>query len=142
MSHYWNDPEATAEVMQGGWFHTGDVGHIDGDGNFHVVDRTKDVIISGSENIYPAEVEIPLDECADIVEAAVVARADARWGEVAVACVVRRAGSAITKEDVLALFDGRLAKYKHPRDVIFMDALPRNVMGKTLKFELREMVKR
>ncbi len=142
MTGYWNDPEATAEVMRDGWFHTGDVGHVDTDGNFHVVDRTKDVIISGSENIYPAELEIPLDACPDIAEAAVVGRPDARWGEVPVACVVRRKGSAITKRDVLALFDGRLAGYKHPRDVVFMDALPRNVMGKILKYELREAIKR
>ncbi len=142
MTGYWNDPEATAEVMRDGWFHTGDVGYVDSAGNFHVVDRTKDVIISGSENIYPAEVEIPLDECPDIAEAAIVARPDARWGEVPVACVVRREGSAITKDDVLALYRGRLARYKHPHDVIFMEELPRNVMGKILKFELRETVKR
>jgi fatty-acyl-CoA synthase len=142
MTGYWNDAAATAEVMRDGWFHTGDVGHTDDDGNFHVVDRTKDVIISGSENLYPAELEIPLDECPDIVEAAVVARPDQRWGEVAVACIVRRAGSTIAKDDVLALYRGRLAKYKHPRDVVFMDALPRNVMGKILKYELRETVRR
>jgi fatty-acyl-CoA synthase len=140
MTEYWDDPDATAEVLRDGWFHTGDVGHTDGDGNFYVVDRTKDVIISGSENIYPAEVEIPLDECPDIVEAAVVARPDPRWGEVPVACVVRRDGSAITKDDVLALYRGRLARYKHPHDVIFMSALPRNVMGKILKFELRASI--
>ncbi len=142
MTGYWNDADATAEVMRDGWFHTGDVGHTDEDGNFHVVDRTKDVIISGSENVYPAELEIPLDACPDIVEAAVVARPDARWGEVPVACVVRREDSMITKEQVLALYGGRLAKYKHPRDVVFMDALPRNVMGKILKYQLRETVGR
>ncbi len=142
MTGYWNDPEATAEVMRDGWFHTGDVGHTDAEGNFHVVDRTTDVIISGSENVYPAEVEIPLHECPDIVEAAVVARPDRRWGEVPVACVVRRAGSAITRDDVLGLYRGRLARFKHPQDVIFMAALPRNVMGKILKYRLREAVKR
>ena len=140
MTGYWNDAEATAEVLRDGWFYTGDVGYIDDDGSFHVVDRTKDVIISGSENIYPAELEIPLDECPDIVEAAVVARPDPRWGEVPVACVVRREGSAITKEQVLALYSGRIATYKHPHDVVFMDSLPRNVMGKILKYELRKAV--
>ncbi len=142
MTGYWKNPEATAEVIRDGWFYTGDVGHTDKDGNFHVVDRTKDVIISGSENIYPAELEIPLDACADIAEAAVVSRPDARWGEVPVACVVRREGSVITKDQVLALYSDRLAKYKHPHDVVFMAALPRNVMGKILKFELRAAVER
>lgn len=143
MIGYWNDPRATAEVLDAeGWFRTGDVGHRDAGGNYYVDDRTRDVIISGSENIYPAEVEIVLDECADIAEAAVVARPDARWGEVPVACVVRRAGGAITKEEVLALYLGRLARYKRPRDVIFMEALPRNAIGKVLKYELREIVSR
>ncbi len=137
MAGYWNDADATAEVMRDGWFYTGDVGYAEEDGNFHIVGRTKDVIISGSENIYPSELEIPLDECPDIAEAAVVGRSDARWGEVPVACVVRRKGSAITKDQVLALYNCRLAKYKHPHDVFFMDSLPQNVMGKILKFELR-----
>lgn len=139
MTGYWNNRRATAEVLDAdGWFRTGDIGHRDADGYYYVDDRTKDVIISGSENIYPAEVELVLDECADIVEAAVVARPDDRWGEVPVACVVRREGSALTREDVLRLYEGRLARYKHPHDVIFMAALPRNVMGKILKYELRE----
>ena len=142
MIGYWNDPVATAEVLdEDGWFRTGDIGHKDEDGNYFVDDRTKDVIISGSENIYPAEVEIVLDECPELVEAAVVARADEKWGEVPVACVVRRDGSAITKGDVLALYEGRLARYKHPHDVIFMDTLPRNVMGKILKYALRDLIK-
>ena len=142
MREYWNDLQATAEALKDGWLHTGDVGHMDDDGNFHIDDRIKDVIVSGSENIYPAEVEIPLDECPDIAEAAVVARPDARWGEVAVACVVPRPGVEMTRDDILALFEGRIARFKHPSDVVFMDALPRNAMGKTLKHELREKVKR
>ena len=142
MIGYWNDPAATAEVLdEDGWFRTGDIGHKDEDGNYHVDDRTKDVIISGSENIYPAEVEFVLDECADLVEAAVVARADEKWGEVPVACVVRREGSEITRDEVLALYEGRLARYKHPHDVIFMESLPRNVMGKILKYALRDLVR-
>ena len=141
LREYWNDPQATKEALQDGWLHTGDVGHTDDDGNFHIDDRIKDVIISGSENIYPAEVEIPLDECPDIAEAAVVARPDARWGEVAVACVVLRRGVEMSGEDILGLFEGRIARFKHPRDVVFMDALPRNAVGKILKHELREHVK-
>jgi fatty-acyl-CoA synthase len=140
MSGYWRDPDATAAVLKDGWFWTGDAGHTDADGNFYVDDRIKDVIISGSENIYPAEVELVLDECPEIAESAVVARADARWGEVPVACVARKSGSAITREEVLKLYQGRLARFKHPHDVVFMQRLPRNVMGKILKFELRAMI--
>lgn len=141
MREYWNDPAATADVLKDGWFHTGDIGHIDGRGLFYVDDRVKDVIISGSENIYPAELEIVLDRCADIAEAAVIGRADRKWGEVAVAVVVPREGTDLSREAVLGLFDGQLARFKHPRDVIFRESLPRNVMGKVLKFELREMVR-
>ena len=141
MKEYWNDPAATAEVLRDGWFHTGDIGHIDADGLFYVDDRVKDVIISGSENIYPAELEMVLDRCGDIAEAAVVGRPDDKWGEVPVAVIVPAAGASLSKEDVLNLFDGALARFKHPRDVVvFMETLPRNVMGKVLKFELRDMV--
>lgn len=140
MVGYWNDPESTAEVLKDGWFHTGDIGHIDEQGLFFVDDRVKDVIISGSENIYPAELEMVLDRCDEIAEAAVVGRSDDKWGEVPVAVVVLGSDSKMTRDGVLGLFDGELARFKHPRDVIFQDALPRNVMGKVLKFELRDMV--
>ncbi len=141
LREYWNDDDATAEVLKEGWFHTGDIGHIDERGLFYVDDRVKDVIISGSENIYPAELEMVLDGCADIAESAVVGRADQRWGEVPVAVVVLRDGADLSREDVLAMFDGTLARFKHPHDVVFRDSLPRNVMGKVLKYELREMVR-
>ncbi len=134
---YWHDPETTAAAFAGDWFRTGDVGHRDEDGFYWVDDRKKDVIISGGENIYPAEIENVLLGCDAIQEAAVVARADERWGEVAVAFVVPRPGAQLTIEQVLELFDGRLARYKHPRQVVLSDALPRNVMGKVLKHELR-----
>jgi fatty-acyl-CoA synthase len=140
MSGYWNDPEASEEVLKDGWFHTGDIGHVDAQGLFYVDDRVKDVIISGSENIYPAELEMILDQCDEITECAVIGRVDEQWGEAAVAIVVPGQGSNLTREAVLELFDGELARFKHPRDVIFVDALPRNVMGKVLKFELRDMV--
>ena len=135
MTGYWNDPEATSEAIVDGWFRTGDVGHTDEGGNFYVDDRIKDVIISGSENVYPAELEAVLDGCPRIAEAAVVAAADAKWGEVPVAFAVRR--GPIAESEALALFNGRLARYKHPREVRFVDALPRNAMGKVLKYELR-----
>lgn len=137
MTGYWNDPEATAEALEDGWFRTGDVGHVDAEGRYHVDDRLKDVIISGSENIYPAELERVLDECGDIAEAAVVGRPDGRWGEVPVAVVVPAPGAALEPEAVLALFEGRLARFKRPRDVVVAESLPRNAMGKVLKFELR-----
>ena len=140
MTEYWNDSDATADALRDGWFHTGDIGHVDADGLFYVDDRVKDVIISGSENIYPAELEMVLDECADIAEAAVVGRPDEKWGEVPVAVIVAAAGSRPTRAGVIDLFQGRIARYKHPRDVVFVEALPRNVMGKVLKFELRKMV--
>jgi fatty-acyl-CoA synthase len=137
ISGYWNDPEATARAFTDGWFHTGDIGHRDGEGHFYVDDRKTDVVISGGENIYPAELEAVLAESPDIAEAAVVGRADARWGEVPVACVVPRPGAAVTREDVIALFRDRIARYKHPRDVVFLEALPRTALGKIQKFELR-----
>ncbi len=140
MTEYWNDPEASAEALRGGWFHTGDIGHTDERGLYYVDDRVKDMIISGSENIYPAELEMVLDGCPGIAQAAVVGRPDERWGEVAVAVVVPKSGVSLSREAVLALFEGQLARFKHPRDVIFLDDLPRNVMGKVLKFELRELV--
>lgn len=141
MREYWNDPEGTAEVLRDGWFHTGDIGHIDGEALFYVDDRVKDVIISGSENIYPAELEMVLDRCEEIAEAAVIGRQDEKWGEVPVAVVVPNAGVDLSREVVLGLFEGELARFKHPHDVIFMETLPRNVMGKVLKFELRDMVR-
>jgi fatty-acyl-CoA synthase len=134
---YWNDPAATAEAFTDGWFHTGDIGHQDADGHFYIDDRKTDVVISGGENIYPAELEAILAECPDIADAAVIGRPDARWGEVPVACVVPRAGARLGPADVLALFRDRLARFKHPRDVVFLDALPRTALGKIQKFELR-----
>ena len=134
---YWNDPAATAEAFAAGWFRTGDVGHRDEEGFFYVDDRMKDVVISGGENIYPAELENVLAECEAILEAAVVGRTDERWGEVAVAFVVAKPGSGLTVDRVMRLFDGRLARFKHPREVVFLERLPRNVMGKVLKYGLR-----
>jgi fatty-acyl-CoA synthase len=135
---YWGDPAATADAYTDGWFHTGDIGHQDSEGYFYVDDRKTDVVISGGENVYPAELERVLAECPDIAEAAVVSRPDPRWGEVPVACVVARPGARLTRDGVLALFRDRLARFKHPRDVVFLDALPRTALGKVQKFELRQ----
>lgn len=141
MREYWNNPAATAEALKDGWFATGDVGHRDEQGNFYIDERKGDVIISGSENIYPAELEAVLHAAPAVADAAVVARPHARWGEVPVAVVVRRAGAELTRDAVLALFAGRLARFKHPDEVIFVDELPKNAMGKVLKYRLRAMVR-
>ena len=138
MIGYWQDPEATRAAIHEGWYRTGDIGRQDAEGFYWVDERKKDMIISGGENIYPAELEAVLDECPDLAESAVIARADPRWGEVPVAVVARRPGAGIEEGDVRRLFDGRLARFKHPHAVVFVDALPRNVMGKVLRYRLRE----
>jgi fatty-acyl-CoA synthase len=137
-SGYWNDLGATAAAVDAeGWFRTGDIGVRADDGHLTILDRSKDMIISGGENIYPAELEQVLAECPDIVEATVVGRPDERWGESPTAVVVRRPGVDLSADHVLALFVERLARYKHPRHVVFVESLPRNVMGKVLKHEVR-----
>jgi acyl-CoA synthetase (AMP-forming)/AMP-acid ligase II len=132
---YWRDPDATAKAFEGGWFHTGDVGVRDEDGYLWIVDRLKDMIISGGENIAGSEVERVLYEHPAVVEAAVVGRPDERWGEVPVAFVVLR--SATTEAELLEHCRSQLAKYKVPKAVTVLDALPRNPSGKVLKRELR-----
>jgi acyl-CoA synthetase (AMP-forming)/AMP-acid ligase II len=134
---YWNDPKATAGAFADGWLRTGDIGHRDAEGFYYVDDRLKDMVIAGGENIYPAEIENVLGGCPAIREAAVVGRPDERWGEVPIAYVVAKPGTSLTCEDVMALFEGRLARFKHPREIVFLDSLPRNAMGKVLKYELR-----
>jgi fatty-acyl-CoA synthase len=143
MAGYWNNPEATAEAFAGGWFHSGDLVRQDDEGYIWVVDRKKDMIISGGENIYCAEVENVLAAHPDIAEAAVIGRADDKWGEVPVAVVALRSSLRAADAAPLALaeLDGflteRLARYKHPRALEIVDALPRNPAGKVLKTELR-----
>ncbi|WP_373139274.1 fatty-acid--CoA ligase FadD5 [Mycobacterium marinum] len=136
MSGYWNNPEATAEAFAGGWFHSGDLVRMDEDGYVWVVDRKKDMIISGGENVYCAEVENVLAGHPSIVEVAVIGRADEKWGEVPIAV------AAVTKdhlriEDLGEYLTERLARYKHPKALEIVDALPRNPSGKVLKTELR-----
>jgi acyl-CoA synthetase (AMP-forming)/AMP-acid ligase II len=135
---YWKDPEATATALRGGWFHTGDVGYLDEEGFLYIIDRKKDMIISGGENIASPEVERVLYEHAGVLEAAVVGRPDVRWGEVPVAFVVRRPGADVTDEELRAFCRARLARFKVPRVVQFIDALPRNPSGKVLKRVLRD----
>lgn len=136
MSGYWNNPEATAEAFAGGWFHSGDLVRMDEDGYVWVVDRKKDMIISGGENIYCAEVENVLASHPDIVEVAVIGRAHEKWGEVPIA-VAAVANDNLALEDLDEFLTERLARYKHPKALEIVDALPRNPAGKVLKTELR-----
>jgi fatty-acyl-CoA synthase len=126
---YWNAPSVSANTFRDGWFHSGDVASADERGWLWFNDRIKNVIISGGENIYPAELERVLREIPGVVEAAVVARPDVKWGAVPVAVVVRE-GRSPDRAAILKAFDGRLARFKHPKDVLFADSLPRNAMGK------------
>jgi len=134
---YWRDPGATATAFAGGWFHTGDVGLRDDDGYLFIVDRLKDMIVSGGENIAGSEVERVLYEHDAVLEAAVVGRPDDRWGEVPVAFVVLRQGASVPPEALLEHCRDQLARYKVPKEIILLDALPRNPSGKVLKRQLR-----
>jgi acyl-CoA synthetase (AMP-forming)/AMP-acid ligase II len=134
---YWRDPDATAQAFAGGWFHTGDIGVRDEDGYLFIVDRLKDMIVSGGENIAGSEIERVLYEHDAVLEAAVVGRPDERWGEVPVAFVVMRPDRPATAEELIEHCRGQLARFKVPKDVTFLDALPRNPSGKVLKRDLR-----
>ncbi|WP_416898788.1 MAG: acyl-CoA synthetase [Minwuia sp.] len=140
-SGYWRNPEATEAAFAEGWFRMGDVARRDADGFHYIEDRAKDVIISGGENVYPAELEQILAAEADLAEFAVVGRPDPRWDEVPVIVAVPREGQALDEAALLGLFEGRVARFKQPRAVIGIDALPRNALGKVLKFELRDWLK-
>ena len=132
---YWRDADNPA--FEGGWFKTGDLARQDEEGFYYIVGRSKEMIISGGENIYPAEIENLLADCPELLEAAVVGVADEKWGEVAVAVVVRKPGMTIDEAGVLALFNGKLAKYKHPRRVVFVESLPKTALGKVQKAALK-----
>jgi fatty-acyl-CoA synthase len=136
MAGYWRNPEETGRVFQDGWLRTGDLARVDGDGCFYLADRLRDMYISGGENVYPAEVEQVLRELPAVAEVAVVGVADPRWGEVGHAFVVPRAGDQLRAEDVIAHCEGRLARYKWPRDVSFVEELPKTALGKVRKGDL------
>ncbi|MCP4982987.1 MAG: long-chain fatty acid--CoA ligase [Gammaproteobacteria bacterium] len=139
MTEYWNDPEATAAAFTDGWLRTGDIAHYDNDGFLYVDGRSKDMIISGGENVYPAVIEKVLNQCPDLSEVAVIGRPDDYWGEVVVAVVVPN-GEDRDAEGVLSFCEGRIAQFEMPREVIFVDQLPRNAMGKVVKEMLHETV--
>ncbi|UII57885.1 o-succinylbenzoate--CoA ligase [Cytobacillus spongiae] len=134
---YWQNEEATAKAFENGWYKTGDIGRIDEKGFLYVVDRLKDMIISGGENIYSAEVEAILTAHPEIVEAAVVGVPDQKWGEIPRAIVVKTPDSSLTEEEVIAYCKAELASYKAAKEVVFVPQLPRNAVGKILKTVLK-----
>jgi acyl-CoA synthetase (AMP-forming)/AMP-acid ligase II len=138
MKGYWNQPQATAEAIRDGWFHSGDVGCFDESGHLYIRDRVKDMIVSGGENVYPAEVESVLFSHPAVADVAVIGVPDERWGEAVKAVVVLTPGTAVTEEEILEYCRGKIAGYKRPKSVDFTDTLPRNPTGKILKRELRE----
>jgi fatty-acyl-CoA synthase len=138
MKEYYKDPEGTAQAMRNGWFHSGDLVRQDEEGYIYIVDRKTDMIVSGGENIYPAEVEDVLYQHPKILEAAVIGVYDEQWGEAVQAVVVPKPGETLTEEEVIDFCKQHLASYKKPKSVDFVDALPRNPAMKVLKRVLRE----
>jgi long-chain acyl-CoA synthetase len=138
MAGYWNKPEETAHALRGGWMHTGDVGYMDEDGFLYVVDRTKDMIISGGENVYSVEVEKVIYQHPAVAMCAVIAIPDEKWGETVHAIIVPRAGQSISAEDIITYCHQHIAGYKCPRSVeIRHEPMPMSGAGKILKRELR-----
>jgi fatty-acyl-CoA synthase len=135
---YWNRPDATEAAFSGEWFHTGDLARMDPDGCIYIVERKKDMFISGGENVYPAEVENVIYELPQIAEAAVIGVPDEKWGEVGRAVVVLKEDQNLTDVEIFEFLKARLARYKVPKSVVFVDRLPRNAAGKVLKTVLRE----
>ena len=135
---YWRNRAATDDVLRDGWFHTGDIGRRDAAGYFFVHDRKKNMIISGGENIYPAEIERVLGQHPAIAGSAVVGRPDPKWQEVPVAYVVKKPGQKVDAEEIKTFLGPHLARFKIPRDVVFVDELPRNVLGKVQHFRVKQ----
>jgi long-chain acyl-CoA synthetase len=140
MAGYWENPEANAATLRGGWLHTGDLGSIDADGLLTLRDRSKDMIISGGSNIYPREIEEVLLRHPDVVEASVVGRPHFDWGEEVIAFVVPRPGATVAAAELDRLCLDHVARFKRPRDCRFVGALPKNNYGKVLKTELRRLL--
>jgi acyl-CoA synthetase (AMP-forming)/AMP-acid ligase II len=138
MKEYWKREDATAEALEGGWLRTGDVGFRDADGFYFVHDRIKDMIVSGGENVYPAEVEGAIMGCPGVADVAVIGVPDAKWGESVKALIVAAPGERPEPADIIAWARARIAGYKAPKSVDFIDALPRNPSGKVLRRELRK----
>ena len=142
MQGYWNNPDANAKSLRDGWLWTGDLGAMDEDGFLTLKDRSKDMIISGGSNIYPREIEEVLLTHPGVLEAAVVSRPHADWGEEVIAYVVKRAGSDVAAPALDRLCLDNIARYKRPKGYRFVDTLPKNNYGKILKTELRDLLAR
>jgi long-chain acyl-CoA synthetase len=138
MAGYWRNPQATAVAIRDGWLWTGDIGELDADGFLTLKDRSKDLLISGGSNIYPREVEEVLLTAPGVAEVAVVGAPDPEWGEVVVAFVVRASGSTVSAAELDAHCLARIARFKRPRRIEFVESLPKNHYGKVLKTELRQ----
>jgi len=136
---YWQMPEYTAKTIVDGWLHSGDVAMRDEDGYYYIVDRVKDMYISGGENVYPAEVENVIYQLPQVAETAVIGVPDEKWGEVGRALVALKAGQTLTEAEVIEHCRAHLGRYKVPRSVVFVPALPRNAAGKVVKGELRAL---
>jgi acyl-CoA synthetase (AMP-forming)/AMP-acid ligase II len=137
MAGYWNNPEATAETLRGGWLHTGDVGQFDEGGYLFLLDRTKDMIISGGNNVYPREVEEVLITHPSVAGVCVVGIPDEYWGEAVHAVVVLEPGAEATAKELIDYCAGFMAGYKKPKNVDFVDELPTSAYGKILRREVR-----
>jgi acyl-CoA synthetase (AMP-forming)/AMP-acid ligase II len=138
MKGYWKMPDATAETLRGGWLHTGDLGTMDDSGYVFIMDRLKDMIVSGGENVYPREIEEVLFTHPAVADAAVIGVPSDKWGEAVKAVVVLKPDASAGADDLIDFCRDKLAGYKRPSSVDFVDALPKNPSGKILKRELRE----
>jgi acyl-CoA synthetase (AMP-forming)/AMP-acid ligase II len=138
MRGYWNKPQETEAALRGGWMHTGDGGYMDEQGFLYVVDRMKDMIVSGGENVYSAEVENAIAQLPQVLMSAVIGVPDDKWGERVHAVIVRREGADIEADAIIAHCRDQIAGYKCPRSVEFRDSLPLSAAGKLQKFQLRE----
>jgi len=138
MKGYWRRPEETAQTIRDGWLHTGDVATVDAEGYISIVDRAKDIIISGGENISSVEIEDTLYEHPSVLEVAVIAAPDPQWGEIPVAIISLKPGAAATEEEIIRFSRERLAHFKAPKKVEFVESLPRGGTGKILKNQVRE----
>jgi len=137
MKGYWRNPEATAATIRNGWLDTGDMGYMDDTGYLFIMDRSKDMIISGGENIYPREIEEVLIKHPAVGEVSVIGVPDARWGEAIKAVVALVPGQSFTEQELIAFCKENIASYKKPKSVAFVEKLPKNNYGKILKRELR-----
>ena len=140
MKGYWKDPELTAHALRGGWLHTGDLARADEYGFLYIVDRKHDMIITGGENVYPFEVEKVLYEHPAVLEAAVVGIQDDKWGERVVAAVALKQGAEASEDELITFVRSRIAGYKTPKEIVFMESIPKTAIGKILRREVREML--